>query len=291
MSTSGGTVVYGCDSAYGKSADGILKIIQIILGFLAWAMFASLPYYKEVFVQGRTGVFHGTLALIIIPWLITLFFYVFRFSGWCIENKSVNAMMQRGGLLAQNVVCFLFTLIAGILLAQNMGKFDMGDLSYGYGAYNGGYNDNYQQGGTNNNRQSSQPNRSFGNCKTFNILDPYCRMRPDECNKLFQECMKFGQGQQNNKYYYTAVTCDIFIFIVCALYLFGAIFVCKEEGAELFGGEDEGNDVSFSERDMNRSMSRNSWKKSKNREEASIVTDLSPRDNSTMKTQQGRHLI
>ena len=54
---------------------------------------------------------------------------MFRFSGWCIENKSVNAMMQRGGLLAQNVVCFLFTLIAGILLAQNMGKFDMGDVS------------------------------------------------------------------------------------------------------------------------------------------------------------------
>ena len=53
MSTSGGTVVYGCDSAYGKSADGILKIIQITLGFLAWAMFASLPYYKEVFVQVR----------------------------------------------------------------------------------------------------------------------------------------------------------------------------------------------------------------------------------------------
>ena len=63
--------------------------------------------------------------------------------------------------------------------------------------YNGGYNDNYQQGATSNNRQSSQPNRSFGNCKTFNILDPYCRMRPDECNKLFQECMKFGQGQQS----------------------------------------------------------------------------------------------
>ena len=51
MSTSGGTVVYGCDNSYGKSADGILKIIQIVLGFLAWAMFASLPYYKEVFVQ------------------------------------------------------------------------------------------------------------------------------------------------------------------------------------------------------------------------------------------------
>ena len=53
MSTSGGTMVIGCDSAYGKSADGILKIIQITLGFLAWAMFASLPYYKEVFVQVR----------------------------------------------------------------------------------------------------------------------------------------------------------------------------------------------------------------------------------------------
>ena len=51
MSTSGGTVVYGCDSSYGKSADGILKIIQIVLGFLAWAMFASLPYNKDVFVQ------------------------------------------------------------------------------------------------------------------------------------------------------------------------------------------------------------------------------------------------
>ena len=65
-------------------------------------------------------------------------------------------------------------------------------------------------------------------------------------------------------------------------------------------------DVSFSERDMNRSMSRHSWKKSKNRDEvrfghffsiskllqaASIVTDLSPRDNSTMKTDQNRHLI
>jgi len=285
-------MVIGCDSAYGKSADGILKIIQITLGFLAWAMFASLPYYKEVFVQGRTGVFHGTLALIIIPWLITLFFYVFRFSGWCIENKSVNAMMQRGGLLAQNGVCFLFTLIAGILLAQNMGKFDMGDLSYGgygnSGYGNNGYNSNQQ--GMDNQRQSNS--NSFGNCKTFNILDPYCRMRPDECQKLFQECMKFGQGQQNNKYYYTAVACDIFIFIVCALYLFGAIFVCKEEGAELFGGDEEAADVSFSERDMNRSMSRHSWKKSKNRDEAaSIVTDLSPRDNSTMKTDQNRHLI
>ena len=56
--------------------------------------------------------------------------------------------------------------------------------------------------------------------------------------------------------------------------MFGAIFVCKEEGAELFGGDDEGADVSFSERDMNRSMSRNSWKKSKNREEVSFTTSV-----------------
>ena len=38
-------------------------------------------------------------------------------------------MIQRGGLLAQNVICLILMLIAGILLAQNMGKFDMGDVS------------------------------------------------------------------------------------------------------------------------------------------------------------------
>ena len=46
----------------------------------------------------------------------------------------------------------------------------------------------------------------------------------------------------------------------------------EEEGADMFGMEDEnGADVSFNQRDMDRSMSRNSWKKSK-RDDVSIFT-------------------
>ena len=161
----------------------------------------------KTILQGRTGVFHGTLALIIIPWLITLFFYIFRFSGWCIENKSVNSLIQRGGLLAQNVICLILMLIAGILLSQNMGKFDFGDvsifryrliwqiisqLSYGSWQNNRDFSREYES-----QRGSGPGSPSFGNCKGFNTLDPYCQMYPDECRKFFDECMKFGTGQQS----------------------------------------------------------------------------------------------
>ena len=82
----------------------------------------------------------------------------------------------------------------GSHINQLVRVFQLSYGGYGNSGYgNNGYNSNQQ--GMDNQRQSNS--NSFGNCKTFNILDPYCRMRPDECQKLFQECMKFGQGQQS----------------------------------------------------------------------------------------------
>ena len=98
-----GTVVYGLDNEYGKSADGILKIFQIFFGLLGWALLAALPYHEEIFVQGHTGVFHAALAILVITWLITIFTYIFRFAGWCSENKTVMQMIATKGLFYSNL--------------------------------------------------------------------------------------------------------------------------------------------------------------------------------------------
>ena len=97
-----GTVVYGLDNEYGKSADGILKVFQIFFGLLGWALLAALPYHEEIFVQGHTGVFHAALAILVITWLITIFTYIFRFAGWCSENKTVMQMIATKGLFYSN---------------------------------------------------------------------------------------------------------------------------------------------------------------------------------------------
>ena len=103
-----GTVVYGLDNDYGKSADGILKIFQIFFGLLGWALLAALPYHEEIFVQGHTGVFHAALAILVIVWLITIFTYIFRFAGWCSENKTVMQMIATKGKLERFVEVRLF---------------------------------------------------------------------------------------------------------------------------------------------------------------------------------------
>ena len=53
---------------------------------------------QEIYVKGdNTAIFHISLTLIILAWLITLFTYVFRFAGWCTESKAVMQMIQTKG--------------------------------------------------------------------------------------------------------------------------------------------------------------------------------------------------
>ena len=78
-----------------------------------------------------------------------------------------------------------------------------------------------------------------------------------------------------NKYYHTAIVSVIFIFLTAILYLVGAILICKKEGSDwLPGGDEDGeNDVSFNQFDLNQSLNRNSWKKSRNQSRAVEVSD------------------
>ena len=70
-----------------------------MFGLLGWCLLASLPYYEEIYIGGRDNeaVFHVTLALVVIAWLITIFTYAFRFAGCCTENKAVMQMIQVKG--------------------------------------------------------------------------------------------------------------------------------------------------------------------------------------------------
>ena len=78
-----------------------------------------------------------------------------------------------------------------------------------------------------------------------------------------------------NKYYHTAIVSVVFIFLTAILYLVGAILICKKEGSDwLPGGDEDGeNDVSFNQFDLNQSLNRNSWKKSRNQSRAVEVSD------------------
>ena len=77
-----------------------------------------------------------------------------------------------------------------------------------------------------------------------------------------------------NKYYHTAIVSVVFIFLTAILYLVGAILICKKEGSDwLPGGDEDGeNDVSFNQFDLNQSLNRNSWKKSRNQSRAVEVS-------------------
>ena len=58
------------------------------------------------------------------------------------------------------------------------------------------------------------------------------------------------------------------MFLTALLHLASAIWICTKEGADWLpvGGDGgEGAEISFTEHDLNRSLTRNSWKKSKNR--------------------------
>lgn len=289
-----GTVVYGLDNDYGKSADGILKIFQIFFGLLGWALLAALPYHEEIFVQGHTGVFHAALAILVIVWLITIFTYIFRLAGWCSENKTVMQMIATKGLLVQNLICCILMIIGGVLLVNNCKKFDMGQnvFSYGYGGSRNSYNNDRSydadqfQGADGFNMQDR------GSCSGINMLSPYCMRYPMKCKQFADECIELARGGQSNKYYHTAIVSVVFIFLTAILYLLGAILICKKEGADwLPGGDEDGeNDVSFNQFDLNQSLNRNSWKKSRNQSravEGSIVNGQ-PNGNSTLKS---NHLI
>ena len=60
--TGGGTVVYGVDEEFVKSTEGILSIIKIICGLMAWILMAALPYTKMIYTAGETGPFHAVMA-------------------------------------------------------------------------------------------------------------------------------------------------------------------------------------------------------------------------------------
>ena len=84
-----------------------------------------------------------------------------------------------------------------------------------------------------------------------------------------------------NKYYHTAIVSVVFIFLTAILYLVGAILICKKEGSDwLPGGDEDGeNDVSFNQFDLNQSLNRNSWKKSRNQSRAVEVSDAFESEN------------
>lgn len=132
-----------------------------------------------------------------------------------------------------------------------------------------------------------------GSCSNFNMLSVHCIRYPDKCKQFAEECIKLATGGQDNKYYHTAVVsvrdprllnrvldeikykCKVargslvlavFIFLAAILYLAGAIWTLTKEGMEWLGystTDDEGHEVSFNQNDLERSLTRNSWKKSK----------------------------
>lgn len=56
------TVVTGVDDQFVKSKEGILKILQVLFGAIAWIIMASLPYMRMIYTQGHTAPFHAIMT-------------------------------------------------------------------------------------------------------------------------------------------------------------------------------------------------------------------------------------
>lgn len=298
MSHHTGTVVYGVDESYVKTSEGILKILQILLGFFAWTIMASLPYTQMIYTKGNTAPFHLVMALLIIGWIVTVVFFIIRFGGWLMDNKfwATTASQSKGVTIINIFGCVLF-IIAGAILASNCENFNMGTSAYSsYGGVQGTYN-RYGYESQDQNQNGNDEKVNFGGCDSFNVNQPYCSRYPEECRKYFDECMKIAQGTGYNKYYINAIVTCVFIFITALLYLIAAIIACKGTAQELLEGvggdeDDEGNEIAFTHDDLNTSLRSHSWKrsqrqaKSSRRDEESIVNEK-PRDSSTIKS--GKH--
>ena len=50
------------DDEFIKSSEGILSILQIIVGLLSWCLMASLPYNQMIYTGGETAQFHCIMA-------------------------------------------------------------------------------------------------------------------------------------------------------------------------------------------------------------------------------------
>ena len=60
--TRGTKTVYGMDDEFIKSGEGILSILQIVVGLLSWCLMASLPYNQMIYTGGETAQFHCIMA-------------------------------------------------------------------------------------------------------------------------------------------------------------------------------------------------------------------------------------
>lgn len=291
----GGTVVYGVDEEFAKSTEGILSIIKILCGAMAWILMATLPYTQMIYTGGETGKFHVCMAFLIIGWLITVFFFVIRLGGWLMDNKFWANTTTSKGVFALNLGCALVYVIAGAILASGAKQFDMGwSAMSAYGGQQGTYNrygyetqgsvrETEQQGG-------STDKVEFGGCDNFNVNQPYCGRYPQECRNYFEECMKLASGIGYNKYYINAIVCVVFIFITVILHLISAVIACKGTAEEYLAdeGDDVANDVEVTNVDLNTSLRSHSWKRSQKRsnrgdEQTSIINEK-PRDTSTVKS-------
>ena len=56
------TVVTGVDDQFVRSKEGILKILQVLFGAIAWIIMASLPYMRMIYTQGHTAPFHAIMT-------------------------------------------------------------------------------------------------------------------------------------------------------------------------------------------------------------------------------------
>lgn len=268
------TVVTGVDDQFVKSKEGILKILQVLFGAIAWIIMASLPYMRMIYTQGHTAPFHAIMTLELLAWIATVLILISKACGTGMNSKGFAGCMYKSTwVFVVNAVLFLFFLISACILATNAKRFDLGSSAYSSFGNRGKVQEmnryGYEIGRSTQDGDAGGFN--LGSCDSFNVNQPYCAMHAEECRKFFDDCMKIASGTGYNKYYVNAITACVFAFITTILYLASMVLAFVDGGwtpsipdlstFNPLDKEEISNDIEFGNDDaLNRSLRKNTWK-------------------------------
>merc|ERR1712227_789220 len=179
------------DTRYAKSRQGIFKIVQWIISFIAWICIACTPYMKRIFVSGVTWPFHFVVFFTIMGWLCVSILYILFTSGYHRRRKRKPWPSYE--------LYFNATMIFWFFTAVMIESFNLWRWNYGP------YKEPVNHAG------HSAPSTMYGGAVSSNNQhyyqgwDPklYCRQRPQECHDYMNAVIYY------NPYYPTHIFATI----------------------------------------------------------------------------------
>jgi len=189
------------DTRYAKSKQGIFKVIQWIISFIAWICIACTPYTKRIFVQGATWPFHMVMFFTIMGWLCVSILYILFTSGYHRRRKRKPWPSYE--------LYFNATMIFWFFTAAMIESFNLWRWNYGP------YKEPVNHAG------HSAPSTMYGGAVSSNNQhyyqgwDPklYCRQRPQECHDYMNAVIYY------NPYYPTHIFATICLWVIFGVFI------------------------------------------------------------------------